>query len=84
MNNQRCPQCDGALIPDPIESDDAIASRFAVGGNLAQRDAYVARARFKIAEHGRLYRCTGCGYQTRVPRQPPVPASRRTGDTPRE
>lgn len=62
----RCAACGAAMAPDPRESEEALARKYAPGGHAAQQEAYVARARFKIAEQGALYLCPACGYQTRV------------------
>jgi predicted RNA-binding Zn-ribbon protein involved in translation (DUF1610 family) len=60
-----CPQCGGTFVVDTRESDETLSARYAPGGNAAQREAYIARTKFKIADQGVLHRCDVCGYQTR-------------------
>lgn len=60
-----CPQCGGTFVVDTRESDETLSARYAPGGNAAQREAYVAKTKFKIADQGVLHRCDTCGYQHR-------------------
>lgn len=77
-----CPQCDGAFKAARQPSDEQRAAAASRDNPVPFPPDYDTAAPEFVKEHGALYRCQNCGYQTRMQAAPAPAPSGSAGSPP--